>query len=500
MNLYPYQSDVIAKWIASPCRKTLLVSPTGSGKTVMCSEIIKHYADEHKPVLVLAHRREIIGQIGKKLFACGVNHGIIQAGHPSHPMRSVQVASVATVASRSLRGSTPLPPADLVVIDEAHHTPAKTYRKIVEAYPDAKILGLTATPCRGDGRGLGHDFDEIIEAPQIPELIDQKFLVRPIYYTTTKPPDLKGVRVRGGDYVEGDLAVRLDRPELVGDVVGHYLKHGQGRKCVVFAINVQHSIHLCEEFARQGIKAGHIDGSTPIEERKATLKQVENRELDVVTNCMVLTEGWDCAAVSCVILARPTKQRGMYLQMVGRGLRTSPGKTDCIVLDHSGAVHRLGRADEHIVWTLDPDKRAVNPAQEKRKRDGIEPCTCTQCGAMRFGGMACDECGFLPKRQGAAVDIIDGELGLLDAGNKVKQRVYSIDEKIEWIAGFNYMAAERAVQGRPFKGNWPFANFLAKFGNKPPVYTNQVAPRTPTPEMRAWVRSRQIAFAKSTAA
>ena len=208
MTLYPYQGDVIAKFdeaVNAAIRSILLVAPTGSGKTVMGSAIIKRYVDQHKSVLVLAHRREIITQTSAKLFASGVSHGIIQAGYPSHPLRPVQLASIQTLDARALRGSMPLPLADIVVIDEAHHTPARTYRKILEAYPNARVLGLTATPCRGDGRGLGDDFDTIIECPQVDDLIELGKLVKPIYYTTPGP-DLRGVHTRGGDYVESELA------------------------------------------------------------------------------------------------------------------------------------------------------------------------------------------------------------------------------------------------------------------------------------------------------
>ena len=388
MTLYPYQGDVIAKFdeaVNAAIRSILLVAPTGSGKTVMGSAIIKRYVDQHKSVLVLAHRREIITQTSAKLFASGVSHGIIQAGYPSHPLRPVQLASIQTLDARALRGSMPLPLADIVVIDEAHHTPARTYRKILEAYPNARVLGLTATPCRGDGRGLGDDFDTIIECPQVDDLIELGKLVKPIYYTTPGP-DLRGVHTRGGDYVESELAARVDQAQLIGDIVGHFLKHGRGRKTVVFAVNVEHSIHLRDEFVRQGVKAEHIDGSTPKAERDAILKRLETGELELVTNCMVLTEGWDMPEVGCCILARPTKQIGLYRQMVGRVLRTAPGKTNAIVLDHSGAVHRLGLVEDRVEWTLAPDRKAEVPAQLKRTAAGIEPCACAECDALRWPG------------------------------------------------------------------------------------------------------------------
>src|SRR5262249_27143554 len=159
-------------------------------------------------VLVIAHRREIIGQTSAKLYANGIRHGIIQAGIDPRPMELVQVASIATLHVRAVRSNVmPLPPANLLIIDEAHHAPASTYRKIIEAYPDAIVLGATATPCRGDGRGLGSLFEVIIECPQIAELIQQQHLVKTRIYAPIDP-DLRGVQTVAGDYAESQLAAR----------------------------------------------------------------------------------------------------------------------------------------------------------------------------------------------------------------------------------------------------------------------------------------------------
>jgi len=497
MNLRPYQSDVCIKFydaLAAGHRRILLVAPTGAVKTVIGCAIIKGYVDRHQSVLMLAHRREIITQTSAKLFAEDVSHGIIQAGYPSHPLRSVQLASVQTLDARALRGAMPLPPAQLIVVDEAHHTPARTYRKILEAYPDAVVLGLTATPCRGDGRGLAGDFDTIVECPQVDELIALGHLVRPKYYTTPAP-DLRGVHTRGGDYVESELAARMDRAQLIGDIVGHWLKYGEKRKAVAFAVNVDHSIHLRDEFVRQGVKAEHIDGSTPKADRDAILKRLEVGDLELVTNCMVLTEGWDMPEVGCCILARPTKQLGLYRQMVGRVLRTALGKANAIVLDHSGAVHRLGLVEDRVEWTLAEDRKAEVPAQMKRAAAAIEPCACAECGTMRWPGLACYECGYLPKRQGSAVDVADGELGLVTSDRKVGESVYSHDDRLFFYGELRGIAEERG-----YKRGWAAQQYKQKFGGFPPWGWNDHRTLTPTATTLSWVRSRQIAYAKSRAA
>ena len=194
---YPFQEDVIDKVhaaIATGKRRLLIVAPTGSGKTVKASAIIKRAVQNRQGVLVLAHRREIIAQTSRKLHAHGVAHGIIQAGVRPRSHEDVQLASVQTLWVRAMRAECmDLPKADMLVIDECHHAPARTYRKIIDAYPEAVLIGLTATPCRGDGRGLGGIFETIVEAPQVAELIEGGYLVSSRVYAPVNP-NLKGVR------------------------------------------------------------------------------------------------------------------------------------------------------------------------------------------------------------------------------------------------------------------------------------------------------------------
>jgi len=374
-KLWQYQLDVIAELgheRAAGKRCILMVAPTGGGKTVIGAAIIKQAIEEFKDVLVLAHRREIIGQTSKKLFDQEIAHGIIQAGMEKflRPMERVQIASVQTLTARAVRSNRmELPKAELLLIDEAHHTPASTYRKIIEAYPEATLLGLTATPCRGDGRGLGGIFETIVETPQVAELIEGGYLVRTRVYAPVIP-DLKGVKVQAGDYNERQLAERMDRPKLIGDIVTHWLKYSERRRTVAFTVNVGHSIHLKEEFVKSGVRAEHIDATTPKAEREATLARLASGEIELVTNCMVLTEGWDMPEVGACILARPTRKMGLYRQMIGRVLRPAPNKADAIVLDHSGAVFRHGFAEDHVEWTLSPDRRAESADHQERSEYG----------------------------------------------------------------------------------------------------------------------------------
>jgi superfamily II DNA or RNA helicase len=340
-ELRPYQHDVIAECervVAAGQRRIVLVAPTGSGKTIIGARLIKNAVSQGKRVLIFAHRREIVQQTSAKLFAEGVEHGIIQTGFPPHLSLPVQVATIQTLAARTRSRRLELPATELVIVHESHHAPAQTYRAAIAAYPEAVLIGLTATPCRGDGRGLGNIFDLIIECPQVAELTAAGHLVPARIYAPAKRLDLRGVRVEKGDYVEKALAARVDRDDLVGDIVTQWHRHAEQRRTVVFATGVAHSMHIGAEFRRAGVSAEHVDGATPKADRDAILARLASGATTVVSNCMVLTEGFDLPVMGCIVLARPTKKMGLYRQMIGRGLRPAEGKIDCVVLDHAGAV------------------------------------------------------------------------------------------------------------------------------------------------------------------
>ena len=496
IELRPYQHDIIAEFhpvIAAGHKRIILVAPTGSGKTVIGADIIGSFIRTAKSVLVLAHRREIITQTASKLFNVGIPHGIIQAGFRTRPLESVQVASIQTLWVRTQNGAMELPPADLLWIDEAHHCPANTYRKIINCYPNAILLGTTATPCRGDGRGLGGIFEIIIECPQVAELIKQKYLVPTRVYAPVDP-DLRGVETRQGDYVESQLAERMDRPQLVGDIIEHWHKFGERRKTVAFATGVRHSIHIRDEFIKSGVRAEHIDGGTPKLERDATLSRLASGEIELVTNCMVLTEGWDMPEAGCVILARPTKKMGLYRQMVGRVLRPADGKPDAIVLDHSGATYRHGFVEDDVQWTLDPDRRAESPTHRKRSELCSRIHECRNCGVASVAGEPCWYCGYLPQRPPRAVQVEDGELGLVGRDRHAHSKVYDPAERARWHAMLIYIGRERG-----YKPGWASHKYKDKFDTWPP-WDSAPQPIPPLPEVRSWVRSRDIAYAKRRAA
>jgi len=491
--LRSYQADVVARvWAAIEAaqRRIILVAPTGSGKTIIAADIIADAVVRGLRVLFLAHRRELIGQASRKLHAAGIDHGILLPGYAPRPGEPVQVASIATLHARAIRTSSiDLPPADLVIVDEAHHARARTYRRILEAYPNAVIIGLTATPCRGDGRGLGNIFEVLVECPDVAELTAAKYLVPAKIYAPSRP-DLSGIRVERGDYVERQLAERVDKPELVGDIVTHWHRLAARRRTIVFATSVAHSAHLRDEFRRSGVLAEHIDGSTPTDERDAILTRLASGEVEVITNCAVLTEGFDAPDVGCLVLARPTKSLGLFRQMIGRGLRPAPGKTDCIILDHAGAVFQHGLPDDPIVWTLSEDRRAENKAHAARGSYRAPALVdCPECRAIRFQGQPCPACGWRPRSKPAAIEVADGDLARVERDRTVTAVT---QDRRRFYAMLLYIAGERGYQP-----GWAAHKFKEKFGAWPSW--RFLDPLPPDDATRAWVRSRAIAYAKAMA-
>lgn len=491
--LRPYQLDAVEglrdSWRLGN-KRILLQLPTGAGKTVCASEIVKGAVSKGNRVLFVAHRRELIHQASDKLATYGVAHGKILAGEKPSPDDLVQVASIQTLQARAFRRSfLELPPAEVVIVDEAHRALADGYRKLANSYPNAAFLGLTATPVRGDGKGLGHLFEDMVLGPSISDLTDQGYLV-PVRYFAPSMPDLYGIKTVAGDYNQNQLAERMDKPKLVGDVVANWLKICPDRKTVVFASSVEHSIHLSEQFNDAGINAAHLDGNTPLDERERILADIATGKIQVLCNCMVLTEGWDCPSISCCILARPTKSLGLYLQMAGRVLRPSDGKQDTYLIDHSGAVYMHGFLHEPFEWQLDSEGK-IQDRETRRKEDKeSKPITCQNCFTVYEGSRVCPSCGHAPQRQGRSVEQLEGTLGEVGK-DKPKREEYTMDDKRQW-----YAMLKNIQQAKGYKDGWIAHTYKAKFGVWPKGLSD-VQPLAPSIEVTRFVKHRLIRQAKA---
>ncbi|MBC8463383.1 MAG: DEAD/DEAH box helicase [Deltaproteobacteria bacterium] len=369
--LRPYQRqgihNIFKEW-RSGTRSVLFQMPTGTGKTVLFSEIVKKGHDHQRKILIIAHRKELIAQIIGKLQSKNIETGVIVAGERSDYSKIVQVASIQTLTRRVH------PAANLIIIDEAHHAKARSYKKLWQIYPDAKFLGVTATPVRLSGAGFDDLFDVLIPTQQIKDFIKDGYLSQ-IKHFIGATPDLKGVRRRQGDYVIEMLSrIMLDH-ELMANLLESYQKVAAGKSTIVFAVNVDHSKRIAERYTKAGIAAAHIDGSTPANERHLLLEQFRAKEIHVLSNVEIITEGFDFPECEVVQLARPTKSLGLYLQMVGRVMRVAKGKTHGIVLDNAGLWLEHGLPTIDREWSLEGVKknsqRDRNIDVVAKDRDGV---------------------------------------------------------------------------------------------------------------------------------
>lgn len=383
-------------------RRACLVAPTGAGKTTIAAELIRSGVERGNRIVFIAHRTELIEQAAARLDQFGVDLGVIKAGtRRAKPRAMVQVASVQTLINRQL------PPAKILIFDECHRILGQSYLKVLAAYPEALVVGLTATPIRLDGKGLGDVFDELVVAAKISDLVARGVLVKPRVYVPSKP-DLSGVKRTAGDFNQADLAMAMDRPHLVGDLVEHWQRLTPGRKTVVFASGVEHSRHIVAAFQAAGVRAAHLDGNTPADDRAEILADLTSGKLTLVSNVAVLTEGWDCPTVEVVVLARPTESLALYLQMVGRGIRSAEGKTEAFILDHAGCTLTHGLATDDRDWALHFDGKKQKPGAPSLKN-------CPSCYAVCPTGCAiCPECQYAWERVAGdgnkLIEVVEGQL------------------------------------------------------------------------------------------
>jgi DNA repair protein RadD len=383
--LRPYQAraiEALRGHVRAGLRRVCLVCPTGGGKTVVAASIIRSAVENFGArVLFLAHRRELVGQTYVHLQREGITAGVMRGDDSrTDPSLPVQVGTIQTVVRRDR------PPADIVFVDEAHRAPGDSYAAVLASYPDATIIGLTATPCRLDGKPLGEHFDAMECVASYSELIADGYISAPLVYAARALPDLSAVPKRHGDYAEGVLEKAMLEPHVVGDVVAEWGRLAKRRPTVVFACGIEHSKALVERFTDAGVRAAHLDGTTSDDERFQTLMQVENGKLDVVSNVGVLTEGWDQPRVKCCVMARPTLSLSLYMQCVGRILRPWESVVP-LVLDHSGNTDRHGLPHEDREWSLDTGVIRVRPKTPYH--------LCASCFAY-VTQKPCELCGAVP--------------------------------------------------------------------------------------------------------
>ena len=418
MKLRPYQEDLIDKTREAlrSNKSILMTSPTGSGKTAITVHMMASAAAKGMRAFFIVHQNELLTQTSGALWKQKLEHGMIASGKRLSKLPS-QVASVQTLVRQLERHDEP----QLIIIDEAHRSAASTYIKVLEAYPNARVIGLTATPQRTDGKGLNDIFTGLVEGPTIRQLMDAGYLCD---YEIFAPPlaiDLSGVKNQMGDYNKKQLNEAVDKPTITGDAVSHYKKHALGKRCVVMCCGIKHADHVAEQYRANGVDAESIDGKMTDKERERLLKRFESGETKVVCNTQLLIEGFDLPAIEVVQWLRPTQSLIIYLQGNGRGLRPAPGKDKLIIFDHVGNCHKHGLPDDDREWSLEGKKKG------KRKKDEEPDVNIQQCQAcfaiFRPGPDKCPSCGepikAKPKQE---LLVVDGELEKIDLEKERKER------------------------------------------------------------------------------
>ena len=489
--LRPHQQraiDGLKQSLMAGHRRPILQAPTGAGKTVIAAHIVAGALAKHKRVAFVVPALGLIDQTFERFVGNGIDPsqmGVMQGDHHwRRPAAPVQICTAQTLARRYL------PDTEVVVVDEAH-----IRFKIIEQWMALEhmgkvpFIGLTATPW---SQGLGKLYDDLIKPTSLAELIELGHLAKFRVFAPSHP-DLSGVRTVAGDYHEGDLAERMDREDLVADIVTTWLTRGDNQPTLCFATGRKHAANIHDRFVEAGVAAAYVDANTPREEREVIGRKLASGEIKVVCNIGTLTTGidWD---VRCLILARPTKSESLFVQIIGRALRTAPGKDHAIILDHSDTHARLGMVTDIDFDALD-DGRATTKTPRKRSKSMPLPSECPCCQALMPAlTRECMTCGHeLPERMFAEVD---GEL--IEMGEAIGKAPSARDmiRKLGKDEVFGQLITIQRERG--FKPKWADNTYRDIFGVWPRGIL--ALSKEPHPLVRSYVRHKLIRWHKGSTA
>ena len=483
MELRDYQSEAIYKIRVSlstghsrPC----VQAPTGSGKTVIAASIIKMAREKNKRVMFVVPMLSLIDQTVNRFFENGIHEiGVMQANHEmTDPNQPVQVCSMQTLMRRDL------PDVDLVIIDEAHvQYKFLTQWLAWDHWKHVPFIGLTATPW---AKGMGKVWDDLLICTTTAELIDKGILSQFKVFAPAHP-DLSGVKTVRGDYDEKQLAEAMDKGALVADIVSTWMERGEDRPTVCFGVNRVHAKHIQSQFEAAGVMAAYMDAFTPMEERLGIIKAFAVGDVRIICNVGVLTTGFD-ADVRCIILARPTKSEILYTQMIGRGLRTAPGKDHCLILDHSDTTIRLGFVTDIHYEELDDGKRKSNKVIQVKEQ---LPKECPKCQFLRPPKIkTCPSCGFEAVAV-SNINSITGELYELDRNKKIKLKDWTMEMKQQFFSELVLY-----VQLRGYKKGWAAHAYRSRIGAWPANQLHERPADRISEATESWIKHRNIAQAK----
>jgi DNA repair protein RadD len=456
IELHGYQAtdiDSIREWFRRAVRCVLWYMPTGAGKSFASAFMILRAMATGKTCWFIVHRRELLRQTERQFKALDVDYGLIASGHPLQLNKLVQICSIGTL----IRRIDTLKKPDLAIFDECHHLRAATWTEVFKKIEGCYIVGLSASPCRADGGGLAQYFGALVATTQIRSLIDQGFLSP---FRTFAPPtvDTSGLHVRHGDYIVSESEALMDTPTITGSAVGEYRRLCDGKRAIVFCCSIEHSKHVAEQFRNAGYAAYHIDGKTADSIRDMAIDDFERGKIQVLCNVDLCGEGLSINAIECVILLRPTQSLALYIQQVGRGLRTWVGKKELIILDHVGSTLKFGMIDEPREWTLTGDA-------EKRKKKappGIRVCPkCFAASAARAPACTNFPCDHVFEVKSREISEKEGKLVELTPEQIEKKRA-----RVEQGRSQTLEALMKIEQSKGYKPGWAAHVFEARLAKR----------------------------------
>jgi superfamily II DNA or RNA helicase len=485
ITLRDYQQETINQLrqaLGRGSKRPVVQAPTGAGKTVIAAALVNMAREKGKKVLFCVPALSLIDQTVERFRANGIfDLGVIQGIHDlTDYSQPVQVCSVQTLARRNI------PQADLVIIDEAH-VMFRLYEKWFkeDRWKNVPFVGLTATPW-SKGMGSQGMWDDLIVATTTQKLIEEGSLSDFKVYAPSHP-DLSAVKTVRGDYDTVGLGTAMNKGTLIADIVSTWLERAEWRPTVCFAVNRVHAKNIQKRFEEHGVPAAYMDAFTNLADRAAILEKFASGQVKIICNVGVLTTGFD-ADVRCVILARPTKSEILYVQMIGRGLRTAPGKDHCLILDHSDTTLRLGFVTDIHHERLD-DGTAKREAKQVKE---LLPKECPQCHFVKpLKARNCPSCGFQPQPK-SKIECEEGELQELTRDKKSKANQYTKNDLQHWYSNLILHANLRG-----YKPGWAYWAFKDKFKVTPPSFLLKIPAPDLSPDVQSWIKSRNIRRAKS---
>jgi DNA repair protein RadD len=512
--LRTYQRELLAQIaVAMRAHRCMLVqAPTGAGKTHVIATLVAAALVVGLRVLVLATRTRLVRQLHDRLDSFNISHGVLAAAIPGlrNWIKTVQIASVDTLYRRCLADKRmPLPGADVVIFDEAHLAMGASRQALLDSYPGAFVFGFTATPAKTSGAALSDRFTTLILGPSIIDLIEGKQLVKPRIFckpvmTAKELGDLRKDS-KTGDYATKESSALMSRPKLVGDVVTNWLRIANGKRTLVFSCDKGHGSQLVEQFRQAGVPTEQLTDEDDEDTREEAIGRLETGATQVVVNCFLLSYGIDIPAVECIVLARPTRSVVLYLQAVGRGMRTSPGKDHMILIDHGRVIENLGMPTYDRDWSLDGknvNQQAREKLAEARLQVDEKPRHCAECPCIWIvseDGADCPNCGWHPTPQVQPVQVAAADLAEVPAmplDQTGLQQFYR--EACHW---YSQRWPDR-WQSRENSGRfWAWSQTRTKFkrpdDERIPSSFWKIAPVPSSPDTSGWLKSQVIRFAKS---